>query len=150
MAERVCGTCTICCKLLRVPETDKPVGRWCPDCRVGQGCGVHPTRPQSCRNFECFWLMDEGFPEELRPDRCGVVIAFNDDSDSVVLHVDPDRPGAWMEEPAVDLLPALFKVYSRVFVVCGESRAMLEKPMELDDDDDDDDGDEDGREDGEG
>lgn len=122
---RTCGSCTLCCKLVAVPETGKPVGSWCPSCVAGAGCGIHAVRPRSCRNFECFWLMDEGFPEDLRPDRAGVVVAFNDDAGSAVLHVDPDRPDAWRQEPGSHLIPALLRVYERLFVVCGDERLVI-------------------------
>ncbi|WP_207481311.1 hypothetical protein [Arenibaculum pallidiluteum] len=124
-AVRSCGACTICCKLVAVPETGKPNGAWCPACIPGTGCGIHAIRPQSCRNFECFWLMETAFPDDLRPDRCGVVVAFNDDPDSVVLHVDPDRPEAWRTEPGSHLVPALLRVYERLFIVCGDDRTMV-------------------------
>jgi hypothetical protein len=133
MAERSCGNCTLCCKLLRVPELAKPAGEWCSACRRGQGCGGYARRPPSCRNFECFWLLDDGFPDELRPDRCGVVIAFNDDPDSVVLHVDPARPGALAEEPAAALVPVLLRHYRQVCIACGDERAMIERDPAADD-----------------
>ena len=127
MAQRSCGTCTLCCKLLRVPELEKPAGEWCAACRRGRGCGRYADRPPSCRLFECFWLMEEGFPDELRPDRSGVVIAFNEEPDGVVLHVDPERPDALARPPAADLVPALLKHYRRVCIACGEDRAVIER-----------------------
>ncbi len=132
MSERSCDGCTLCCKLFRVPETAKPEGAWCGDCVVGRGCGVHATRPRSCRNFSCFWLLDAGFPDDLRPDRCGVVVAFNDDDASVVMHVDPDDPEAYAREPATDWLQPLLNAYARVIVVCGEDRFMIERRAEAD------------------
>lgn len=127
MSERTCGTCNLCCKLLRVTELNKPEGRWCRHCVRGQGCGIYEERPKSCRNFQCFWLMDETFPDDLRPDRCHAFAAFNDTPDSVVLHVDPAHPDAASRGPAADLIPALLKVYERVFVVCGNEKALIHR-----------------------
>lgn len=125
--ERVCGECTLCCRFYAVREIAKPEGEWCRHCTEA-GCSVHASRPQSCRNFDCFWLMDEGFPEELRPDRCGVVAYWNGaEHESVVLHVDPDRPDALAKPPGSDLLRALLGHYDRVFVVCGGTRVMLRR-----------------------
>lgn len=121
---RTCGPCTICCQFFRVPEMDKPTGQWCPHC-TDRGCGIHLTRPQSCRNFQCFWLMNEDFPDDLRPDLCGIVASFNEDPTSVVLHVDPERPDALAEEPGSSLLEALMGSFDPVFVVCGEDRMMI-------------------------
>jgi uncharacterized protein len=127
MAGRSCGACTLCCRLLGVPELEKPAGEWCAACTRGAGCGRYADRPPSCRAFECFWLLDEGFPDELRPDRCGVVIAFDAAPDAVVLHVDPDRPDALAAGPAEGVVPVLLDHYRRVAIVCGEERAVIER-----------------------
>ena len=132
MTGRSCGDCTLCCRLLGVPELEKPAGTWCASCEVGCGCGRYDDRPASCRNFECFWLMEDGFPDELRPDRSGVVIAF-EDSDSVVLHVDPERPDALTRPAAEGLLPVLLRHYRRVAVACGAERAVIERAASHDD-----------------
>lgn len=124
--QRVCGSCTICCRLVGVPETGKPAGRWCPDC-TACGCAIHPTRPQSCRNFECFWLMDEDFPEDLRPDRCGFVVYFNADRESVIIHLAPERPDALAEPPGAEMLAALLSAFEHVFIVCGEERLAVRR-----------------------
>jgi uncharacterized protein len=127
MSQRACGDCTLCCKLLRVAELNKPVGRLCTHCRPGEGCGIYEERPPSCRNFQCFWLMNEAFPDDLRPDRSHALVAFNDTPDSVVIHVDPKHPRALDRRPAADLIPALLKVYERVFIVCGGEKAMIRR-----------------------
>jgi hypothetical protein len=42
------------------------------------GCGIYERRPPVCRRFACAWLSAENLPEELRPDRCGVLFCTND------------------------------------------------------------------------
>jgi uncharacterized protein len=69
--------------------------------------------------------MDENFPDDLRPDLCGLVVSFNEDHDSVVIHVDPDRPDALAEPPGAAMLEALLGTFDPVFVVCGEDRMMI-------------------------
>ncbi|MGQ9372000.1 hypothetical protein [Azospirillum sp. ST 5-10] len=123
--KRTCGDCTLCCKLMGVPELKKPAARWCDACDRGSGCTVYAERPPSCRNFECFWLMDEAFPDDLRPDRIHALAWFNDTPDSAVLHVDPAHPRALRSAPVDALIQALLKVYARVFVMCGKDSAML-------------------------
>ncbi len=135
MTARVCGPCTLCCQFFAVPETGKPTGQWCDHCGA-TGCAIHRTRPPSCRNFECFWLLDEGFPEDLRPDLCGIVVSFNEDHASVVAHVDPARPDALAEEPGSALLAALSGAFDPVFVVCGAERVMLRRHGQAPDGDD--------------
>lgn len=128
MSRRVCGPCTICCLHYGVAELAKPEGTWCRHCSA-EGCAIHPTRPQPCRNFACFWLMDDSFPEDLRPDLSGLVMAFNgDDHESVVVHVDPERPDALAEPPGSATLAALLAGFERVFVVCGTERTLLRRP----------------------
>ncbi len=127
MDARSCGECTLCCKLMGVPELKKPSAKWCDDCDQGKGCLVYETRPPSCRNFQCFWLMDDGFPDEFRPDRIGALAAFNDTSDSCVLHVDPAKRRA-LTSPRVDaLIKALLKTYSKVFIVQGKENALIQR-----------------------
>lgn len=123
---RTCGPCTLCCAIFGVPEIAKAVYEPCAHCTAA-GCTIHVTRPQPCRNFECFWLMDDQFPEDLRPDRCGVVVSWNEDHDSVVLHLDPDRPDALVDSPGADWLAVLLQVYDPVFVVCGEDKMMIRR-----------------------
>ena len=122
---RTCGDCTLCCKLMGVPELKKPSARWCASCDQGKGCTVYEERPPSCRNFQCFWLMDENFPEEFRPDRIHALAAFNDAPDSCVLHVDPAHPKAMRSAEVQALTDALLKAYARVFFVSGKESAML-------------------------
>lgn len=127
MNARSCGECTLCCKLMGVPELKKPSAKWCADCDQGKGCTVYETRPPSCRNFQCFWLSDEGFPDDFRPDRIGALAAFNDSPDSAVLHVDPAKKRA-LSSPRVDaLIKALLKTYSKVFIVQGKENALMQR-----------------------
>jgi hypothetical protein len=38
------------------------------------GCAIYPTRPTSCALWNCQWHAEPGWSDELRPDRCGVVV----------------------------------------------------------------------------
>lgn len=127
MTTRQCGDCTLCCKLMGVPELKKPAARWCELCDQGKGCSAYEERPPSCRNFQCFWLMDENFPDEFRPDRIGALASFNDTPDSVVLHVDPARRKAMRSREVNAMIDALLKVYARVFVVSGKESALIQR-----------------------
>lgn len=74
----------MCCKLLGVEELGKPAASWCAHCAVGKGCMVYRDRPPTCRAFQCLWTRDEGLPEEMRPDRCGVILVETKDLRAVV------------------------------------------------------------------
>ena len=76
MTKRSCGSCTACCEgWLRAEKLDMQPGRPCQHC-TKQGCAIYPDRPEDpCARFECGWLQDESrFPDELRPDRSGVIV----------------------------------------------------------------------------
>src|ERR1700761_4584225 len=94
---RSCDGCTLCCKVVGVQELAKPKGVWCSHCDIGTGCTIHETRPNACRGYTCRFLVDESLDENWRPDRSGLVI--NADRNRVVVHVDPGRPGKWLQEP---------------------------------------------------
>jgi hypothetical protein len=68
---RACGDCTVCCTLTFVPELNKVEGVTCINC--DNGCSIYENRPTSCRGFSCAWLSGN-IPEELRPDKVGVMI----------------------------------------------------------------------------
>ncbi|WP_244643876.1 hypothetical protein [Alsobacter metallidurans] len=101
---RECGSCTLCCKVLRVEELNKPAGTWCPSCRKGVGCGIYETRPGECRTFGCLWLADEQFPAELKPERSKVVFAVEFGGGRVGAYVDADQPAAWRRPDIFALL----------------------------------------------
>jgi hypothetical protein len=75
---RQCGGCTLCCKLVPVEELRKLAGARCAHQRTGKGCTVYPTRPVSCREWSCMWLVgiqENGQALSLsRPDRTHYVI----------------------------------------------------------------------------
>jgi hypothetical protein len=74
---RECGACTACCKIPRidVPALLKPAGVMCPNCS-GSNCSIYEARPEPCRTFFCLWRKVATMPEELRPDRIGVMFTI--------------------------------------------------------------------------
>ena len=110
-----------------VPELKKPSAKWCSSCDRGKGCTVYDERPPSCRNFQCFWLMDENFPDEFRPDRINALAAFNDTPDSAVLHVDPAKPATVRKPEVRAMIDALLKAYPKVFLLSGKESALIQR-----------------------
>jgi hypothetical protein len=55
----------------------KPAGEPCRHL-CAAGCGIYAGRPPVCRRFRCVWLQEPTLPPSLRPDRCGVLFAMND------------------------------------------------------------------------
>lgn len=71
---RSCGECTVCCKTHGVRELNKPSGKWCEHCKIGEGCSIYAERPKECGEFKCAWLLGiKGGSLHQRPDRTKVV-----------------------------------------------------------------------------
>ena len=92
-AVRSCGTCSLCCSVLRVDELEKPAGTNCrhqlgvrvggpdeaapadasqPDPAAG-GCGIYHDRPSICRAYQCLWRQG-GLEDDERPDETGGIV----------------------------------------------------------------------------
>jgi hypothetical protein len=115
---RACGTCTLCCKVMAVQALDKPVGAWCQHCAPGRGCKIHETRPSECRAFNCLWLGDPKFPENLRPDRTKVVFVLEAGGGRIAAYVDPSQPAAWRQGE-------VYSVLKRLSVMAAETRRQV-------------------------
>jgi hypothetical protein len=119
-----CGTCTLCCKLMGVVELDKPACAWCRHVDRSRGCTIYESRPPSCADYECVWLVSQRLPAplppELRPDRSRVMLNMSLDGSAVVAHVDPARPHAHTVGAAGRTLAKMRAGGQRVVIVIGE------------------------------
>lgn len=91
-----CGSCSLCCKLIDVPGLAE-AGKWCPNCKLGNGCKIYDKRPSICLGFDCFWRA-ESWPDNLRPDRCKVIFEALPGVHTILVSVDPERPDAWKKK----------------------------------------------------
>jgi hypothetical protein len=98
-SSRACGSCSLCCKVMRIDELQKPMGAWCGHFRAGVGCGIHGSHPHPCQVFQCMWLISPTMPDAVRPDRCKVVLTIDDGGARIVARADPSAPQAWRREP---------------------------------------------------
>jgi hypothetical protein len=75
---RECGECTVCCTvvLIDAPDFQKLPGVTCQNCKAGAGCQIYAMRPSACRGFYCAWRYMPELPEQLRPDRSGIMVRF--------------------------------------------------------------------------
>ncbi len=76
---RSCGPCTACCDgwmAGTIHGHEMKPGTPCHFVGAG-GCTIYSERPDSpCRSFVCAWMAPASpFPDALRPDLCGVIIA---------------------------------------------------------------------------
>ena len=100
--ERSCGTCSLCCKLLKIPPLDKPTGEWCAHCVPGKGCGIYDARPEACRSFRCGWLDRPELEDWWNPQRSGIILWLLPKLRQLVIDVEPSRPDAWRRQPYYD------------------------------------------------
>jgi hypothetical protein len=99
---RDCGSCTLCCKVMKIAEIDKPPGQWCGHCRPGAGCAIYAGRPGECRDFSCGYLTNPDLGPEWRPDRAKLIVSLEGDGRMVATHVDSSQPDAWRRLPFRD------------------------------------------------
>lgn len=102
-AGRSCGSCSLCCTVLRVDELAKPAGRDCIQQRADGGCAIHATRPTICRAYHCLWLQG-GLEEDERPDRIGAVVDLEATGVGVRLSIREARPGSFDASPALQAI----------------------------------------------
>ena len=101
-----CGDCSLCCKLMNVPELNKPPNVWCRHVVIGKGCGIYETRPEVCRGFYCRWMEDPALGPEWKPNKSKMVLAHHGE-DRLTVYVDPGAKGAWRKEPYLSRLVAM-------------------------------------------
>jgi len=95
-ANKQCGDCALCCKVMRIEEIDKARHVMCGHFRKGAGCTTYETRPQACRQFVCLWLADPNMDAAWRPDKSKFVMWG---AEQLMIDVDPAQPDAWKREP---------------------------------------------------
>lgn len=91
---RSCGSCSLCCTVLRVDELAKLGGTPCLHQRAEGGCAIHPRRPGICRRYRCLWL-EGGLDPGDRPDRLGAVLDLASRGGLPELVVHEAEPGAF-------------------------------------------------------
>jgi hypothetical protein len=105
MSTRACGACSLCCKIMAVPDFEgKPdQHKWCKYAKPGyNACTIYQQRPQECRAFNCMWLISDQIPDYWYPKLSKIVINPKLELGSgayVAFVVDPACPGRWREEP---------------------------------------------------
>ncbi len=103
--KRECGTCSLCCTVLRVDELAKLGGVDCVHQRSGRGCGIYERRPGICRAYRCLWLRGH-FEESDRPDRLGAVLDFVNHGGQLMLEMREARSGSFDASPRLQEIAA--------------------------------------------
>jgi len=95
---RSCGQCSMCCKLPRIDELEKPANTWCSHCAPGRGgCTIYERRPSECRDFHCSWLLTPELGPEWQPLSCKMMVIHK--THHTMIGVDPGHPTAWRNQP---------------------------------------------------
>jgi len=110
-ANKICGECTLCCKVMAIEEFAKPVSAWCPHCKPGRGCQIYPDRPAECRSFRCLWLVNDLLDQHWKPSKSRFVLTTSEDG--IEVRCDPGFPDAWRKEP--------FRSEIRQWAISGET-----------------------------
>lgn len=134
-ADKSCGSCGLCCKVLAIEALDKPDGAWCGHFRKGGGCGFYEHRPAACRAFECLWLTSVRLSDEWRPDKAGFVMYVDRDGKRLNVVVDPGKPAAWRREPYYSYIKSMSRraLDGYELVVCiGDRRTVVFPTEEID------------------
>ena len=91
---RACGDCTLCCHVVAVAEMDKPAGIRCRHAQSCSGCAIYSSRPASCRDFHCEWMLSPALGRAWKPDRARFALMVTA-TGHLSACVDPDFPSAW-------------------------------------------------------
>ncbi len=109
---RECGSCTMCCKVLAIPEMPKAAGVWCAKAVPGKGCGIYENRPQGCRTFYCHWMTNRNWGPEWKPERAKFVLHAGTGGAGgklMILSVDPSFPNGWTKSPYFETIKSWAK-----------------------------------------
>lgn len=119
---RDCGTCTWCCFFCAVPEYDSPVNQYCRHCIKDKGCSIYEKRKPVCRDFGCLWWLQAQVPENLRPDRCGIMFELPPNCKTYIGYTDPARPDIWKKKNNINLIHKILAADHAVVLYRGQNR----------------------------
>lgn len=75
------------------------MGSWCRFCAPGKGCSNYEARPDTCRTFNCLWILSDILGPEWKPEKSKLVLAIDPRTNFLMIQVDPGAPRAWRAEP---------------------------------------------------
>jgi hypothetical protein len=135
---RTCGECRACCIVLgfeaRPGESPftKPAGEPCRHL-CATGCEIYAQRPPVCVRFQCAWLQTPSLSAALRPDRCGVLFAMNDNllGEGFAVYAYELLPGASDRPPAARLLHQVAEQATVILVRADGRREVLSADPEV-------------------
>jgi len=125
--QRECGRCILCCKIMAVPQIDKPELTWCKYLdRRRKYCKKYDVRPKACREFNCLWLMGM-FGENDSPENTNVVFSVNNPKGDLIQCIIAFElyAGAANEGRAKRIIQRVVLKGVPVIIVYGDGRNLL-------------------------
>jgi hypothetical protein len=104
----------------------KPAGEACRHL-CSAGCGIYAARPDACRSFQCVWHVRPSLGASLRPDRCGVLLAANQNplAKGLAIFAYELRPGALEGKAVRRLVQELSQAHTVILVKEDGGRDVL-------------------------
>ena len=68
-----CDGCTLCCKMMAIPQMNSPAGEYCRGCFIDIGCCIYDDAPEECLEYACAYAQMNRASIKLRPDNCHVI-----------------------------------------------------------------------------
>lgn len=132
VAQKSCGTCTLCCKLFDVDWLDqpKPAGQWCHHCKPGRGCAIWQNVPAQCASYYCVWRVDPELGPEWKPERARFILTHAHEDAPLAIILDAGAPDAHRREPYWSALLKTARQHlegrgSTIVIFRGRHRALL-------------------------
>jgi hypothetical protein len=132
-SQRVCGSCSLCCTLLRVDALGKLGGTPCRHQRIGNpagGCGIHASRPEICRGYRCLWLSGS-LEDSDRPDQLGAVLSLATEAETPSLFVHEARRGAFDASPRLQQIANVWRESLPVRITDSENVMDPDRPYRV-------------------
>ncbi|MDG2307543.1 MAG: hypothetical protein P8R42_23395 [Candidatus Binatia bacterium] len=128
---RSCGSCDLCCTVLRVDELEKPARVSCEKLRAdGDGCSIYATRPSICRTYKCAWLLGS-LGDDDRPDRLGAVLDITLRGDRLWLEIHEESPGAFERSERLREIAQEYRPSAHVRVSDADRAAEPDRPFRI-------------------
>ena len=129
-ASRSCGTCSLCCTVLRVDELGKRAGNDCTHQRGDQGCGIYETRPSICRSYQCLWRQG-GLEDDERPDATGGIVDLETVGIGLRLGIRLKRRGHFERSPKLLAIAQRYRSEMPVRITDAEDVMNPDRPFQV-------------------
>jgi len=148
-AARSCGSCSLCCTVLRVDELGKRAGEDCSHQRVGiatdltdatdttiataateGGCGIYATRPTICRSYRCLWRQG-GLEEDERPDLTGGIVDLETVGIGLRLGIRLKSRGQFERSPKLQAIAERYRSEMPVRITDAEDVMNPDRPFQV-------------------